>query len=493
MQNINNCAGCLAAHLGANISPAHNIYKLTRRIRTGSFVIYYGTGVITMFICCSPKISCRITDKSGNIIQYMQDAVTYTELSSPENRPEERIKLSSGKTVTVYMAAVLIEGYITAYADGKCLSSPIPFSIVKYISMYVPPCAELKFTVKKIDCNVIPSFTKGKATPDQIKILVDIDTLVISEAGENIIVPELNSSNCIINKVCIHANRVLDVAAFHGEACICCELKPLKAETCQYNALSDGIKRIYTDADELKKYGDKGILSPDDVSYYNLFVNGVLQPKTNYAVSRGCLKFLTEDIPKKDQIITIQFILLRNDCNELVHITNYLYSTVSDGIKRKFTNCDELAAYGRRGIPAPKDASYYNLFINGVLQPETNYVVREGTLELTTTDIPPEGEMIILESLLVKSREDRLFWAEPYQYNAYSNGEKVYTDQDNIEMYGNQGIPFPECGSYQNLFVNGVIQPDVNYCVQKGLLALKTEDTPLAGAPISLQLVSMYS
>jgi hypothetical protein len=60
----------------------------------------------------------------------------------------------------------------------------------------------------------------------------------------------------------------------------------LKAQIYQYNALSDGKKRIYTNQDELKEYGDMGILSPDATSYYNLFVNGVLQPKTNYKIKK---------------------------------------------------------------------------------------------------------------------------------------------------------------------------------------------------------------
>ena len=58
----------------------------------------------------------------------------------------------------------------------------------------------------------------------------------------------------------------------------------LHADTYQYNALSDGVKRIYTNNDELTQYGDKGILDPNDVSSFGLFINGVLQPKVNYEI-----------------------------------------------------------------------------------------------------------------------------------------------------------------------------------------------------------------
>ncbi|GEM_PF-5642322 len=57
-------------------------------------------------------------------------------------------------------------------------------------------------------------------------------------------------------------------------------------------------------------------------------------------------------------------------------------------------------------------------------------------------------------------------------------------------MYGDKGIPDPKQSAYLNLFVNGVIQPGVNYAVQKGYLILKTQDAPIEGAPISLQYVN---
>ena len=65
--------------------------------------------------------------------------------------------------------------------------------------------------------------------------------------------------------------------------------KLLHADVYQYNTLSDGIKKIYTSNDELKEYGSRGILNPDTVSYYNLFINGVLQPKINYEIQKDLL------------------------------------------------------------------------------------------------------------------------------------------------------------------------------------------------------------
>ncbi|ASK62309.1 hypothetical protein CFK37_09135 [Virgibacillus phasianinus] len=53
-------------------------------------------------------------------------------------------------------------------------------------------------------------------------------------------------------------------------------------ETVQYIALAKEDKKIYTNQDALKQYGSGDILNPNNVSYTNLFVNGVLQPPSIY-------------------------------------------------------------------------------------------------------------------------------------------------------------------------------------------------------------------
>ena len=67
-------------------------------------------------------------------------------------------------------------------------------------------------------------------------------------------------------------------------------------------------KRIYTNQDELIEYGSRGILDPNDVSYFNLFINGVLQPRVNYEIEKGLLLLKTKDVPQKDVAIIISFI-----------------------------------------------------------------------------------------------------------------------------------------------------------------------------------------
>ena len=82
---------------------------------------------------------------------------------------------------------------------------------------------------------------------------------------------------------------------------------------------------------------------------------------------------------------------------------NYQYNTISDGIKKEFTNNDELLVYGNNGIPGPNNVSLFNLYINGILQPKTNYTVKAGLLTLTVTDPPLKGAPIILEYLILKN------------------------------------------------------------------------------------------
>ena len=77
-----------------------------------------------------------------------------------------------------------------------------------------------------------------------------------------------------------------------------------------YHTIVKEKKYRYTNEDALAKYNSSPILSPHEVSYFNLFVNGVIQPLTTYAIKEGELLFLTEDLPIIDTSITLQFIII---------------------------------------------------------------------------------------------------------------------------------------------------------------------------------------
>lgn len=91
-----------------------------------------------------------------------------------------------------------------------------------------------------------------------------------------------------------------------------------------------------------------------------------------------------------------------------------------------------------------------------------------------------------------------VYWHVPpkqvtiYEYCTISAGcRKIYTDKDALPDYGIQQILSPNEVSYTNLFINAVLQPAENYTVEKGKLTLHTEDTPLAGTPIILQMIKI--
>ena len=438
-----------------------------------------------------PLITCRLTDQNGNALNPCEPgAVRYTELSSQKDRPQEQIRLPDGETAVQSIVTVLLEGFVTVSLDGSTMSAPLPFSIIRCISLYAPRGTLLHFAVSSFHCCAVPVYPKSDSGTDRVKIFINVDTAVDSRLKVNLRIPEVDSSLTVKNAVCIHADRIYDSVLFKSGTSLYYQSMTLKAEIYQYNALSDGVKKAYTNQDELTQYGDRGILSPREVSYCNVFVNGVLQPKKNYVITKGLLQLTTKNAPAAGQAVMILFVTLRNDSNQKMRVINDQYNAVSDGTKRVFTNEDELKKYGGRGIPDPKEVSYFNLYVNGVLQPTRNYIVRKGLLELTTTDVPEKNQLVILEALVIRDPDGHLFKTETYQFNARSNEEKIYTDQDQLLMYGDKGIPDPKQSAYLNLFVNGVIQPGVNYAVQKGYLILKTQDAPIEGAPISLQYVN---
>ncbi|MED4205823.1 DUF4183 domain-containing protein [Neobacillus mesonae] len=84
----------------------------------------------------------------------------------------------------------------------------------------------------------------------------------------------------------------------------------IKTNTYHYHAISDGEKLVYTDKDELKEYGGKGILGSSEYSYVNLFINGMLQPPSLYDVQKGRLTLKSQDSPKQGVLIILQFIII---------------------------------------------------------------------------------------------------------------------------------------------------------------------------------------
>ncbi|PGY61407.1 DUF4183 domain-containing protein, partial [Bacillus thuringiensis] len=85
---------------------------------------------------------------------------------------------------------------------------------------------------------------------------------------------------------------------------------PITTTNLLYYTFADGEKLIYTDTDGIPQYGTTNILSPSEVSYINLFVNGILQPQPLYEVSTGKLTLLDTQPPSQGSSIILQFIII---------------------------------------------------------------------------------------------------------------------------------------------------------------------------------------
>jgi hypothetical protein len=85
---------------------------------------------------------------------------------------------------------------------------------------------------------------------------------------------------------------------------------PIQTTSLLYFTFSDGQKLVYTNSDGFEQYGITEILSPSEVSYINLFINGILQPQSNYQVENGKLTLLVDEAPSEGVPITLQFIII---------------------------------------------------------------------------------------------------------------------------------------------------------------------------------------
>lgn len=85
---------------------------------------------------------------------------------------------------------------------------------------------------------------------------------------------------------------------------------PKKMMVIEYFAIADGITNIFTEIDGVKELGNQKILDPSKVSYMNLFINAVLQPKENYEVKKGMICLKTEDVPICGATVILQMFIV---------------------------------------------------------------------------------------------------------------------------------------------------------------------------------------
>ena len=83
---------------------------------------------------------------------------------------------------------------------------------------------------------------------------------------------------------------------------------PRNVELFEYYMQAKDNQRIYTYCDQVDEYRIGKIPSPDEVSYTNLFINGVLQPSKNYELVKNKLILKTIDLPLVNTILILQMV-----------------------------------------------------------------------------------------------------------------------------------------------------------------------------------------
>ncbi len=344
-------------------------------------------------ICC--EYCCFLSDAFGNrVCPYAPGNITYIKLSSPENRAQAQRLLAGDRLVYEAEAAVLIKGYVTVVHEAGDYKETIPFSTIEIVRLPGISEGPLAFATRYFCCRLRPRKNCGNIRSAYSRIVVQIEAGVCDEScGKGVdstaTLFEINGSQRTCGAL---------------QACITLFYKrpPIRANVCQYNAIAQERQRVFTDADELTAYGSQGIPSPDDVSFCNVYVNGLLQPPVNYDMQRGNLCFKTEDLPAEGGVVSIYSARLMHRNNSKFNaVTNY-FVAVSDGVKTTYTDQDVLPEYGDEGIPDPCEVSFFNLYVNGVLQPAPVYFLKKGSFELT--EAPKAGQYIILESVVVQSK-----------------------------------------------------------------------------------------
>lgn len=313
------------------------------------------------------EYGCYLSDACGNsICPYRCGSISYVELSFPQNRVQVQQLLGDRLAIQVEVA-VQIKGYVAVVDGAGEPIETIPFGTIRTIRLPFFPEGRLEFTTTHFDCRIKSAF-------EFLEIAIYLETCACADAGAD-------SKKCSVFQTCMN---------------IVCAKPAMRATAYQYNAIAKERQNIFTDEDELFEYGSYGIPSPRDAAICKVFVNGFLQPSTNYDIQKGSLHFKTEDFPAKGAVVSVYTAQLKGKRKV---VTSY-YVAVADGAKTTFRNEDALTEYGDKGIPSSCDVSFVNLFVNGVLQPAPVYQMEKGLLELSGA--PETGQYVILESVLIK-------------------------------------------------------------------------------------------
>lgn len=171
---------------------------------------------------------------------------------------------------------------------------------------------------------------------------------------------------------------------------------------------------------------------------------------------------------------------------------NPQYHFISDGHTTRFLSAEALPPGNSPPIPAPSAITYHHLYINGVLQPQESYEIESGVLILKEEILPPPGIPLTLEIFCLYNPKGQLLKGENQLYLTLAADQRTYFESPQEKAIAPGVIPSPSQVSFQKLYINGVLQPPVNYSIAPHSLTLITADIPLPASPITLESVSIY-
>ncbi len=330
-----------------------------------------------------PCFGWFLSDENGSVMDLSKPgAMEYINLSAGGNYAQSRYISNMGRLKTDIASAILVKGFVTVYNRRAGTSITVPFSGLNCMHS-ASSTDDFSFVTTCFGCSAVPIFRHkgGGHYASYIKIRVYIKTAVYENSPEG----------------------CQEDAVYRTSFCTCittyCRPSPVKAQVTQFCAVSDGKSRVYTGADALPEYGGQGLVCSDEVTIHNLFINGMVQPYNNYRLSKDALELLTNDVPNQGEPIVVSYIKLLDDCNRTLSAAHRYYITVADGVSTAYTDGDRLTEYESSGLPDPHAVSYYNLYVNAVLQPAATYTVRKGLLLLSAP--PAKGEYVVFESVAV--------------------------------------------------------------------------------------------
>ncbi|WP_161795167.1 DUF3992 domain-containing protein [Aneurinibacillus migulanus] len=135
-----------------------------------------------------PEVRCFLTNQQGiPIAPFKPGAISYEEISQPDERKNVTSKLPNGKDVSLQKVKVLEKGFVVievSCEDQIYQTKPIPFTVIETFILYAPSGAVIQCEITDFECDVILiDRTKTKSYPMfELHIFINLRQNLFTEA-----------------------------------------------------------------------------------------------------------------------------------------------------------------------------------------------------------------------------------------------------------------------------------------------------------------------